>query len=87
MNTTIPRAARGRRGTGPRTRRSRCRRGAELAHRRLRWTYPDAPLSSHTGGADFSVFMGALFGAGVYWALARRSVPAEARSSELAELA
>jgi nucleobase:cation symporter-1, NCS1 family len=36
------------------------------------------PLSTATNGADFSVFMGALFGGGVYLALARRSVPAEA---------
>ncbi|MFL5863789.1 MAG: purine-cytosine permease family protein [Solirubrobacteraceae bacterium] len=35
------------------------------------------PLSSATNGADFSVFMGALFGGGVYWLLARRRVPAE----------
>jgi nucleobase:cation symporter-1, NCS1 family len=35
------------------------------------------PLSSATSGADFSVFMGALFGGSVYWLLARRSVPAE----------
>jgi hypothetical protein len=38
------------------------------------WT---SPLTNHTGGADFSVFMGALFGGGAYWLLARRSVPAE----------
>jgi NCS1 family nucleobase:cation symporter-1 len=42
------------------------------------WT---APLSNATGGADFSVFMGALFGAGVYWLLARRSVRQEAEVS------
>jgi nucleobase:cation symporter-1, NCS1 family len=36
------------------------------------------PLSSATNGADFSVFMGALFGGGAYWLLARRSVPREA---------
>jgi nucleobase:cation symporter-1, NCS1 family len=35
------------------------------------------PLSTATNGADFSVFMGALFGAGVYLLLARRRVPAE----------
>jgi purine-cytosine permease-like protein len=40
------------------------------------WT---GPLTDHTGGADFSVFMGALFGGGVYWLLARRSVPEEAQ--------
>jgi nucleobase:cation symporter-1, NCS1 family len=39
------------------------------------WT---SPLTNHTGGADFSVFTGALFGGGVYWLLARRRVPAEA---------
>ena len=39
------------------------------------WT---SPLTNHTGGADFSVFMGALFGGGIYWLLARRSVPREA---------
>ena len=31
-----------------------------------------------TNGADFSVFVGALFGAGVYLLLARHSVPTEA---------
>jgi nucleobase:cation symporter-1, NCS1 family len=36
------------------------------------------PLSSATGGADFSVFRGALFGAGVYLALGQRTVRAEA---------
>ena len=36
-----------------------------------------SPLTNATGGADFSVFMGALFGAGVYFLLARRSVAAE----------
>ena len=36
------------------------------------------PLSTATNGADFSVFMGALFGAGVYLLLARRTVRAEA---------
>ena len=40
-----------------------------------------APLSSHTGGADFSVFMGALFGGGLYYLLNRRSVRAEAEAS------
>jgi NCS1 family nucleobase:cation symporter-1 len=40
-----------------------------------------APLSSHTGDADFSVFMGALFGAGLYYLLNRRSVPAEAQAA------
>jgi hypothetical protein len=39
------------------------------------------PLSSATGGADFSVFMGALVGAGVYLLLARRTVPAEAEAA------
>lgn len=38
------------------------------------WT---SPLSNHTGGADFSVFMGALFGAGTYYLLARRTVRQE----------
>ncbi len=42
------------------------------------WT---SPLSAHTGGADFSVFMGALVGGGIYWLLARRSVPLEAEAS------
>ncbi|MGC9222080.1 MAG: purine-cytosine permease family protein [Solirubrobacteraceae bacterium] len=40
-----------------------------------------SPLSTHTGGADFSVFMGALFGAGSYWLLARRAVVREAELS------
>jgi nucleobase:cation symporter-1, NCS1 family len=44
------------------------------------WT---SPLSTHTGGADFSVFMGALFGAGTYYLLARRSVPREAEEAVL----
>ena len=35
------------------------------------------PLSKATHLADFSVFMGAIFGAGVYYLLARRSVPRE----------
>jgi nucleobase:cation symporter-1, NCS1 family len=42
------------------------------------WT---SPLSNHTGGSDFSVFMGALFGGGIYYLLARRSVPREADAS------
>jgi purine-cytosine permease-like protein len=33
------------------------------------WT---SPLSNATSGADFSVFMGALFGGGVYYLLARK---------------
>jgi purine-cytosine permease-like protein len=41
------------------------------------WT---SPLSEHTHGADFSVFMGALFGATVYFVLARRSVRQEANA-------
>jgi NCS1 family nucleobase:cation symporter-1 len=36
------------------------------------------PLSDATHAADFSVFMGAIFGAGVYYLLARRSIPREA---------
>lgn len=40
-----------------------------------------SPLSTHTGGADFSVFMGALFGAGIYYLLSRRAVRAEAETS------
>jgi NCS1 family nucleobase:cation symporter-1 len=42
------------------------------------WT---SPLSNHTGGADFSVFMGALFGGVIYFLLARRSVAKEADAS------
>jgi NCS1 family nucleobase:cation symporter-1 len=38
------------------------------------WT---SPLTNHTGGSDFSVFMGALFGGVVYWALSRRQIPKE----------
>ncbi len=38
------------------------------------WT---SPLSNHTGGADFSVFMGALFGAGLYYIFNRDTVPAQ----------
>jgi purine-cytosine permease-like protein len=37
-----------------------------------------SPLSSRVGGSDFSVFMGLIFGGVTYWALSRRSVPAEA---------
>ncbi len=40
-----------------------------------------APLSSHTGDSDFSLFMGALFGGGLYYLLNRRSARAEAASS------
>ena len=40
-----------------------------------------SPLSSRIGGSDFSVFMGALFGAGVYYLLNRRSARAEAAAS------
>jgi NCS1 family nucleobase:cation symporter-1 len=40
-----------------------------------------APLSHLTGGADFSVFMGALFGGGTYYLLSRRSARAEAQAS------
>ena len=39
------------------------------------------PLSTATNGADFSVFMGALFGGAVYFVLARRGVAAEAAPS------
>jgi NCS1 family nucleobase:cation symporter-1 len=45
------------------------------------WT---SPLSSATGGADFSVFMGALFGGGLYYLLARRSVAVEGESAAMA---
>jgi purine-cytosine permease-like protein len=45
------------------------------------WT---SPLTGHTGGADFSVFMGALVGGGVYWLLARRRVPAEGSAAPTA---
>jgi purine-cytosine permease-like protein len=40
------------------------------------------PLSTASNGADFSVFMGALFGGGVYLLLARRRVPAEAARAQ-----
>lgn len=40
------------------------------------------PLSTATSGADFSVFMGALFAGVVYYALARQSVPREAALAE-----
>jgi NCS1 family nucleobase:cation symporter-1 len=42
------------------------------------WT---SPLTNHTGGADFSVFMGALFGGVIYWALAQKTVPEEAEAT------
>lgn len=42
-----------------------------------------SPLSNHTGGADFSVFMGALFGGGLYFLLARRHVAQEAEAARL----
>jgi nucleobase:cation symporter-1, NCS1 family len=38
------------------------------------------PLSTATNAADFSVFMGALFGGGIYWLLARHSVAVEAQA-------
>jgi purine-cytosine permease-like protein len=41
------------------------------------------PLSTATNGADFSVFMGALFGAGLYLLLARHSVPTEADATRV----
>jgi purine-cytosine permease-like protein len=40
-----------------------------------------SPLSTHTGSADFSVFMGALFGGGLYYLLNRQSVRAEAEAA------
>jgi nucleobase:cation symporter-1, NCS1 family len=40
-----------------------------------------APLSTHTGGADFSVFMGALFGGAIYYFWTRASVRAEAEAA------
>jgi NCS1 family nucleobase:cation symporter-1 len=45
--------------------------------------YPEwvSPLSNHTGGADLSVFMGALFGGVIYFLLTRRSVAKEADAS------
>ena len=45
------------------------------------WT---SPLTNAAGGADASVFMGALFGGGIYFVLARRSVPKEAERSVIA---
>jgi purine-cytosine permease-like protein len=46
------------------------------------WT---SPLTNSTNGADASVFMGLLFGGGIYYFLARRSVPKEADESVLDE--
>lgn len=43
------------------------------------WT---SPLSNHTGGADFSVFMGALFGGGIYYLLTRDAIAAEVAATE-----
>ena len=40
-----------------------------------------SPLSNATGGADLSVFMGALFGAGTYFLLSRHGVRAEAAAT------
>jgi purine-cytosine permease-like protein len=49
------------------------------------WT---SPLSTHTGGADLSVFMGALFGGVTYWLLNRGAVAVElAETDPLAEVA
>jgi NCS1 family nucleobase:cation symporter-1 len=42
------------------------------------WT---SPLTNASGGADFSVFMGALFGGVSYWLLARKSVAAEGEAA------
>jgi NCS1 family nucleobase:cation symporter-1 len=48
------------------------------------WT---SPLTNHSGGADFSVFMGALFGGVTYWLLNRRTIPQEvAETDPLAEV-
>jgi len=46
------------------------------------WT---SPLTNATNGADFSVFMGALFGGGAYFLLARKGVAAEADATTDAE--
>lgn len=43
----------------------------------LHSTYLQGPLSSATGGADMSVFMGFIFGGGVYFVLERRAVARE----------
>jgi NCS1 family nucleobase:cation symporter-1 len=43
------------------------------------------PLTNTFGGSDCSVFMGALFGGGLYWLLTRRSVRTEAAESSMAE--
>jgi NCS1 family nucleobase:cation symporter-1 len=42
------------------------------------WT---SPLTNHTGGADFSVFMGGLFGGVIYFVLARKGVAEEAANA------
>jgi purine-cytosine permease-like protein len=44
------------------------------------WT---SPLSKISSDADFSVFMGALFGAGLYYVLARRTVPREGDAAQI----
>ena len=45
--------------------------------------YPfwESPLTKSSGGADFSVFMGAIVGGVLYWLLARRSVAAESEQT------
>ena len=48
------------------------------------WT---SPITDHTGGADLSVFTGALFGGVSYWLLHRRRIAAEvAATDSLAEV-
>ncbi len=44
------------------------------------------PLSSATGGADFSWLVGMLVGGGAYWLVSRRQVPAEAEVHTEAEV-
>jgi purine-cytosine permease-like protein len=46
--------------------------------------YPawSSPLTDHTGGADFSVFMGAIFGGLAYWLLTRRQVASQVQRTD-----
>ncbi len=45
----------------------------------------ESPLSTATHGADLSWLIALVVGAGLYWALSRRSIPRERASIQLTE--